>query len=81
MSRIVIATELCKGCELCMSVCPKNCFEHSDTLNSYGVYPMRLCADAQCVGCSACAVMCPDTAIEVYRTVTPKDTRPEEVPS
>ena len=67
MSRVVIAARFCKGCELCMSVCPKGCFERSDALNAYGVYPMRLCADAACIGCSQCALMCPDSAIEVYR--------------
>lgn len=72
MSHVVIAAELCKGCELCMAVCPKNCFEHADSLNAYGVYPIRLTADAQCTGCSSCAVMCPDTAIEVYRDVAEK---------
>ncbi|MEN6452578.1 MAG: ferredoxin family protein [Thermoguttaceae bacterium] len=72
MSRIEIAAELCKACELCIAVCPKNCIEQSDTLNRYGVYPMRMRADAECTGCTLCATMCPDTAIEVYRTVVEK---------
>jgi len=80
MSRIVILSEYCKGCELCISVCPKNCIVRSDTLNSYGVYPMKFCEGAECIGCSQCAVMCPDTAIEVYRTET-KKARPQEVTS
>ncbi len=68
MSRIVVSPEWCKGCELCVSVCPKDCLEHSDALNRYGVYPIRMRAGAECIGCSQCAVMCPDAAIEVYRT-------------
>lgn len=72
MSRIEIAAELCKACELCISVCPNDCIEQSDTLNRYGVFPMRMRADAQCTGCTLCATICPDTAIEVYRTVAAK---------
>ena len=72
MSRIVIDPEMCKGCELCISVCPKECIEQSDTLNRYGVYPMRMRELAECLGCALCASMCPDTAIEVYRSVKEK---------
>jgi 2-oxoglutarate ferredoxin oxidoreductase subunit delta len=72
MSRIEIAAELCKACELCISVCPKNCIQQSDTLNRYGVYPMRMKDLAECTGCTLCATMCPDTAITVYRTVVEK---------
>jgi 2-oxoglutarate ferredoxin oxidoreductase subunit delta len=74
MSRIEIAAELCKACELCIAVCPKNCIEQSDTLNRYGVYPTRMRDGAECTGCTLCATMCPDTAIEVYRTVVEKPT-------
>jgi 2-oxoglutarate ferredoxin oxidoreductase subunit delta len=76
MSRIEIAAELCKACELCMSVCPKDCIVHSDTLNRYGVYPMRMRDDAACTGCTQCATICPDAAIEVYRTVAEKPVSP-----
>ena len=69
MSRIEVASELCKSCELCISVCPKDCIEHAGTLNRYGVYPVRMRKDAACIGCSQCAIICPDAAIEVYRTV------------
>jgi 2-oxoglutarate ferredoxin oxidoreductase subunit delta len=76
MSRIEIAAELCKACELCISVCPKDCIQQSDTLNRYGVYPMRMRDLAECTGCALCATMCPDAAIEVYRTVVEKPQQP-----
>jgi 2-oxoglutarate ferredoxin oxidoreductase subunit delta len=72
MSRIEIAAELCKACELCISVCPKDCITRSDTLNRYGVYPMQMRDDAECTACTLCATMCPDTAIEVFRTIVEK---------
>ncbi len=74
MSRIVIDPEMCKACELCISVCPKDCIVQSDTLNRYGVYPMRMREGAECTGCAMCATMCPDAAIEVYRSAREKQT-------
>ena len=74
MSRIEVAAELCKSCELCMAVCPKDCLEHAGTLNRYGVQMRK---DAACIGCSQCAIMCPDAAIEVFRTVA-EESRKEE---
>ncbi len=73
MSRIEINAELCKACELCISVCPEECIEQSDTLNLYGVYPLRMRDGAECTGCTMCAAICPDTAIEVYRTKKQKE--------
>ena len=80
MSYVVVASELCKDCGLCVSVCPKGCLEHCEALNRYGVYPMRMREGAECTGCTMCAVMCPDAAIEVYRSVADKP-RQEETPA
>jgi 2-oxoglutarate ferredoxin oxidoreductase subunit delta len=79
MSRIEITAELCKACELCISVCPRECIEQSDTLNRYGVYPMRMKEGAECTACTLCATMCADTAIEVFRTEKPKVAAPAAV--
>jgi 2-oxoglutarate ferredoxin oxidoreductase subunit delta len=77
MSRIEVAAELCKSCELCISVCPKDCIEHAGALNRYGVFPVRMRKDAACIGCSQCAIICPDTAIEVFRTVVEESKKEE----
>ena len=37
--RITIDKELCKGCGLCITVCPKKQIEISDSLNKKGYYP------------------------------------------
>jgi 2-oxoglutarate ferredoxin oxidoreductase subunit delta len=72
--RIEIQRERCKGCGLCIAVCPKKQIETSDDLNTKGYYPARFREEnvhddekIQCTGCALCAVTCPDVAIEVYR--------------
>ena len=70
---ITIDSELCKGCHLCISVCPVDLIAVSDRLNQKGYYPaIFIEADGieknrKCTGCATCAVICPDIAIEVYR--------------
>jgi 2-oxoglutarate ferredoxin oxidoreductase subunit delta len=71
--RIEIDSELCKGCGLCINVCPKKQIEISDNLNKKGYYPARYkeqeCKDTErkCTGCAMCALTCPDIAIDVYK--------------
>lgn len=72
--RIEIDRERCKGCGLCIAVCPKKQIEISDCLNTKGYYPAKFHEESvqddavrKCTGCALCAVMCPDVAIEVYR--------------
>jgi len=64
---IVIDQELCKGCEICISFCPKGAISQSDTLNSAGYLPAVFSDNGNCTGCAACALVCAEVAIEVYR--------------
>ena len=65
---IEISEELCKGCEICISFCPKGVISLSDRLNASGYLPAVFNDDdSQCTGCAICAVVCPEVAIEVYR--------------
>lgn len=62
---VTIATEACKGCELCVPVCPPRVLSMSEATNRAGHhYP--LLADG-CTGCAACQLICPDFVFEVYR--------------
>ncbi len=69
--KIKINRERCKGCYLCISVCPKQLITVSETYNHQGYYPAKSIddnpEDIKCLGCAMCATMCPDVAIEVYR--------------
>ena len=71
--RIVIDSEHCKGCALCIGVCPQDVIHMSDAFNARGYHPAQLIdPDGRCTGCAVCAVICPDTAITVYRQVAPR---------
>ena len=68
MAKIIINEELCKGCGLCTTVCPKQILELSkDKLNSKGYHPAYLKDESQCISCAFCATMCPDVVIEVRK--------------
>lgn len=72
MSRgtVVIATERCKGCELCIPACPPVVLRMSDARNAMGLpYPELL---SGCTGCGACLLVCPDFCFEVYQFEEPK---------
>ena len=64
---IIIASELCKGCELCISFCPKGAISQSDQLNAAGYQSALFAEDKGCTGCAICALVCPEAAIEVFR--------------
>ena len=69
--KITIDKELCKGCYLCVSVCPQEVISTSNKLNQMGYHPAEFKEnrkkDKRCIACAMCATICPDVAIEVYR--------------
>jgi 2-oxoglutarate ferredoxin oxidoreductase subunit delta len=64
--KIIIDIERCKGCTLCVTVCPNNVITISEKSNSKGYFPAQS-TGPNCTGCANCAIVCPDCAIEVYR--------------
>ena len=53
----IIDSMLCKGCDICISVCPKDV---------YVPYPAN---QEACVKCGLCEISCPDQALYVDREV------------
>ncbi len=71
--RIEVDVDRCKGCELCMMVCPKELIVASEDFNIRGYHPAQLKdPDGECTGCGLCALMCPDVVLKVYREVPVK---------
>jgi 2-oxoglutarate ferredoxin oxidoreductase subunit delta len=58
-------SDRCKGCGLCVTVCPKNVLEISKTVNAKGYYPAYQARPQDCIMCTTCCIMCPDVAITI----------------
>ncbi|MBO8137792.1 MAG: 4Fe-4S binding protein [Desulfotomaculum sp.] len=69
MARVTFREERCKGCELCIAVCPENIIILADHINAMGFHPATVVEQEKCKGCAMCARMCPDLVIEVEREV------------
>ena len=62
-----IATDRCKGCGLCVDVCPRHCLALDESIvNVLGYHPVHLTDASACSSCAICARICPDTAFTVY---------------
>jgi len=68
MNHIEVNKELCKGCGLCVSACPKQVLKLADDINTKG-YNYATQFKEGCIACKMCAEMCPDVAITVYKAV------------
>ena len=64
---VVVDTERCKGCEVCVVSCPTQTLALAKEVNGKGYnYACVVNAD-NCTGCTNCAVVCPDGVITVYK--------------
>lgn len=66
MPKVVFREDRCKGCELCIHVCPKKIVKsRTDKFNAKGFHPAGVDDMESCIGCAFCAIICPDSVIEV----------------
>lgn len=71
--RVVVDRERCKGCELCIPVCPRQLLALSSVLNGHGCHYPLAQEGKDCIGCLKCTVMCPEAAIEIEVMETAHD--------
>ncbi len=68
MNKITFASDLCKGCGLCVDACPKKIVAlDGDRLNAKGYHPAYCTDPAACIACAMCATMCPDVVIRIEK--------------
>jgi len=65
--RAEIDAERCKGCGLCVAVCPEKILRLAEGFNRQGQHFAEVFAPERCTACASCAVICPDSAIRIWR--------------
>jgi len=65
---VIVDEDRCKGCGLCVSVCPTHVLRMAeDRFNVKGYRPVEVVEASACTGCAICATICPDVVFTVYR--------------
>lgn len=58
MLEMTINDKACRGCQLCLDVCPTECFSFDANSGK-----ARVAILENCIGCLSCAFICPSGAI------------------
>ena len=65
---IVVDTERCKGCNLCVVACPLHVIaRNAKQVHKKGYTFAHQVLEDTCNGCASCATVCPDGCITVYK--------------
>lgn len=67
----MIDSKLCKGCHICIEMCPKKVLAKSQDVDNRGFFLPEVVNLEACTVCHICELECPDFAIKVIeRSVT-----------
>ena len=63
--QVYLIPERCKGCEICIELCPKKVLQVSENTNRKGYHlpEIILGMEDACVHCEFCTMVCPEFAI------------------
>lgn len=62
---IYIDDKTCKGCKLCVRICPNNVFQMKNKVNDKGFVIPEVVNESKCSKCKLCELICPDLSIFV----------------
>ncbi len=64
--RIEVKNEWCKGCYICVDMCPRKVLEIDESTFVKGFHPVVPARPEDCTACRLCELWCPDLAIAVH---------------
>ena len=64
---VIVDTERCKGCSLCVVSCPSDVLELASEVNNKGYNFVMVKNQDECIGCANCGYVCPDGCLTVYK--------------
>jgi 2-oxoglutarate ferredoxin oxidoreductase subunit delta len=64
---VVVNTDRCKGCDLCVVACPTNVLILSKEVNAKGYRYAQMQQPDECIGCANCGYVCPDGCLTIYK--------------
>ena len=72
ITEIHIDEEYCKGCDICIELCPTDVFTKSEQINSRGYYIPIPEVIENCTGCMICELICPEMAVIIIEDKKPE---------
>ena len=65
---VVVDTERCKGCDLCVVACPADILAlNVKEVNNKGYNYVFMKNPDNCIGCANCGYVCPDGCLTIYK--------------
>ena len=65
---VIIDSEQCDGCKICVAFCPKELLKESEETNSRMLHYVEIINPEDCLGCRQCERLCPTTSIFINET-------------
>jgi 2-oxoglutarate ferredoxin oxidoreductase subunit delta len=65
MTRLEINPAWCKGCYICVSVCPRQVLTIDRERWTGAYHPVVVAQLERCTACRNCELLCPDLALQV----------------
>ena len=65
MDKIKLNGSWCKGCGLCIEICPKNVYDRESKVSTKGFREIIIKNPDTCNQCQLCELLCPDLAITI----------------